>query len=128
MPIQMKRQFVHFLPLLAPALFAGPAEDIAADARGRGLLRRGKLEDCKLRLISALPGSAAASSNLALGRQWTRIAFHFYSRCEISLARQATNEAITIASSLSAPAAISSERACFLNNTGIARKRILHDL
>lgn len=93
------------------------------------LLRQGKLVESKQRLTSLLPLSGEPIPNeLTLGRQWVVIAFHFHTRGELALARQAAAEAVIVAVATARVPGISSERASFLTNTGLACERILRNL
>ena len=129
----MKRLLLPaFLFLSIHAAIGGPAEDLAAVAQARKetivLLRQGKLPESKQRLSAVLSaGGTAASNDFVLGRQWITIAFHFYSRGELPLARQAAVEALAIATAASRTVGISSERASLLSNTGLICERILRE-
>jgi hypothetical protein len=131
--IPMKRTLLFLLSIFCLSrAFAGPAEDRVLSAQGRketiALLRQGKLIESKQRLNMALPAGAPVSTNeLALGRQWVTIAFHFHTRGETTLARQAAAEAVTLATSASRMTGISSERASLLTNTGLVCERVLRN-
>ena len=123
--------FSYFLVL--PPLWGGPVEDLATSVQVRKetivLLRQGKLAESKQRLATALPkGGAASGSELAMGRDWVTIAFHFHARSETALARQAAAEAVAFATGVARTPGISSERASLLTNTGLVCERVLRDI
>ena len=130
----MKR--LHLLPyviLCFHPLIGGPAEDLAASLQVRkdaiALLRQGKLPESKQRLATARPaGTPAPAHDLAVGRQWVTIAFHFHARGEWPLARQAAAEALAVATTAAHTPGISSERAALLSNAGLICERLLRDL